>query len=89
MLSRLDSRELTEWYADYLIEPWSERRADVRSALIAQILAEVNRDRKRRAQPYKLDDFMAVPPELPKRKVMHWKTMKAMLKAMSGTIKRK
>jgi hypothetical protein len=89
MLSRLDSRELTEWYADYLAEPWSERRADVRAAIIAQILAEINRDRKRRPTPYRLDELMAVPPIETKKKAMPWQAMKMMLKAVSKTIKGK
>ena len=89
MLSQLDSRELTEWYADYLTEPWSERRADVRCGIIAQILAETNRDRKRRPMPYRLDEFMAVLPAKTEKKSMPWKAMKAMLKAVSKTIKGK
>ena len=88
-MSRLDSRELTEWYADYLTEPWSERRADIRAAIIAQILAEINRDRKRRPRPYRLDEFMAVPPPEQKKKAMPWQAMKMMLKAVSKTIKGK
>jgi hypothetical protein len=71
------------------MEPWSERRADVRSAIIAQILAETNRDRKRRPRPFRLDEFLAVPPYKPKKKGMPWKAMKMMLKAVSKTIRSK
>lgn len=80
---------MTDWYVYYVIEPWGQRRADVRSAIIAQILAETNRDRKRRPYPYRLDEFMAVPPETRKKKSMPWQAMKMMLKAVSNTIKGK
>jgi flagellar basal body rod protein FlgC len=35
-----------------------EKRADARAALIASILANVNRDRKKRKKPFTLEDFM-------------------------------
>lgn len=40
------------------LEPFGEERADLRSAQIAQLIAEPNRDPKRRSQPFKLSDFM-------------------------------
>ena len=35
-----------------------QRRLDYRSAMICSILAEINRDRKRRPRPFSPDDFM-------------------------------
>jgi hypothetical protein len=44
----------------HLRERWQARetREDRRTALIACILANVNRDPKRRAQPFEIEDFM-------------------------------
>jgi len=40
------------------IEPFGEKRADYRAALIARTIAEVNRNPKKKTTPYKLDDFL-------------------------------
>ena len=37
------------------------QREDRRFALIASILANANRDRKKRRRPFKIDDFMPKP----------------------------
>lgn len=50
--------ELTEWAEYYAIEPFGEWRADVRTALLASMQANLNRDEKKRPEPYGLDDFM-------------------------------
>lgn len=54
----ISAEELTEWMALYRLEPWGEERGDMRAALIASIIANVNRDPKKRPQPYELKDFM-------------------------------
>ena len=56
LLSRCSSQELTEWQAYYNIEPFGEYRADIRSAIIACVLANVNRGKNTPA--FKVDDFM-------------------------------
>jgi len=56
LLTRCDSRELTEWLAYYQIEPWGEERADLRAAINTTVLANVNRGKSQRA--YKIEDFM-------------------------------
>lgn len=58
MLRRMSSQELTDWQAYAAIEPFGEERADMRSALIASVLANVHRDPKKRPQPFTIDDFM-------------------------------
>lgn len=55
---RMSSREFAEWVAYSEIEPWGEWRADYRAASIQRTLAEINRDRKKRQQPYTAMDFM-------------------------------
>lgn len=56
LLSRIDSRELTEWMAFYSLEPWGTEAEDVRTGIIASTVANVNRDPKKKA--YKIRDFM-------------------------------
>lgn len=58
LLDTLTYRELVDWGVHYKSEPWGDLRADVRSAQIAMILANTNRDPKKRPEPYKLVDFM-------------------------------
>ena len=40
------------------IEPFGEERADVRAGIIASVIANVNRDAKKRSQPFAPSDFM-------------------------------
>ena len=58
MLAAMTSRELTELLSFHAIEPLGEERADLRSAIVASTLANVNRDSKRHPQPYRPKDFM-------------------------------
>ena len=43
-------------------------REDYRSAQICWILAEINRDKKQRARPFKVDEFIIEPKEEKKQK---------------------
>jgi len=56
LLSRISSRELTEWRAYYGLEPFGEDRADLRAGIVASTMANVFR--KSGAKPYKAQDFM-------------------------------
>ena len=70
MLSEMRPSELTEWLAFYADSPFGEERADLRAAIVASTIANVNRDSKRRPQPFKPVDFMPyqhVEPETPER----------------------
>ena len=58
MLARMSSRELTEWMAYFTIEPWGEERADLRAGIVASVIANVNRDPRKRPRPYRPEDFM-------------------------------
>ena len=48
--------EFDGWQAFYLINPWGESRADLRSAVVAHVIANVNRKKGSRA--FKPKDFM-------------------------------
>lgn len=57
LLDRMSGQELAEWRAFSLLEPFGEERADMRSAMVAQILANVNRGKDQ--APFKLEDFLS------------------------------
>ena len=56
LLSRISSRELTEWQAYYSLDPFGEDRADLRAGIIAATTA--NMLRAKGAKGYKPQDFM-------------------------------
>lgn len=58
LLSRVTSAELTEWIAFAELEPFGEERADLRAGIVASTVAEVNRNPKKRKQPFTPQDFL-------------------------------
>ena len=58
LLSRLSSRQISEWMAYYAIEPFGEERADLRMAILASLIANVNRDPAKRREPFTPAEFM-------------------------------
>ena len=54
----MSSRELSEWMAFFSLEPWGADIEDWRFAMLASVIANVNRDPKKRKKPYKPSDFM-------------------------------
>jgi hypothetical protein len=54
----MSAEDWLAWQHYYSLEPWSEERADLRSGMIAAVIAETNRDRKKRRKPYTAADFM-------------------------------
>jgi hypothetical protein len=54
----LSSRTVAEWMAYASIEPFGEERADLRAGIIASVIANVNRDPKKRREPFTEFDFM-------------------------------
>ena len=58
MLTRHTSRELSEWIAYARIEPFGFHRTDVGFATIACVVANANRDPKKKSQPFTIDDFI-------------------------------
>lgn len=71
---------LSERYKD------TESRLDYRAALICTVLAEINRDRKKRPKPFKPDDFM---PQKPKKKLkpeQMVKSLEVITQMMGGEI---
>ena len=58
LLSEISSRELSEWMAYERLEPFGEKRADLRSAIVASTVANTARDEKKRRRPYTPEEFM-------------------------------
>lgn len=56
LLSRIDSRELSEWQAFFRLEPMPEQRADFRSGVIASVIANSNRTKN--TKPFEPHDFI-------------------------------
>lgn len=58
MLRDMTGPQLLEWRAYADLEPFDEERADLRAAQICAVLAEVNRDKKKRPEPFTPKDFL-------------------------------
>lgn len=58
LLSRISSRELSEWIAYAQLEPFGEARADLRAGIVASTMANTARDPKKRKKPFEPEEFM-------------------------------
>lgn len=59
----MPASELLEWMEYERLEPWGSWRDNWHHALNASILANVNRDPKRKSTPFTVADFMYEDPE--------------------------
>lgn len=50
--------EFVEWLAYSRIEPFGDERADWRAAMVASVIAEVNRNAKKRKRSFQPKDFL-------------------------------
>ena len=82
MLSRIDSKELSEWAAYYSIEPFGYfRSADLPAGIVASTIANCNRTKN--SKTFSPKDFMAVG-EQAQGKAMEEDEMQNILQAMTG-----
>lgn len=58
LLHRMTWKQFVGWMRYYQQEPFGEERADLRSAIVASVIANANRDGKRRPRPFSPRDFM-------------------------------
>ncbi len=58
MLDSAPSKMLTEWRAFWNLNPQGQWRSDLRSGIVASVIANVNRDSKRKPEPFTAKDFM-------------------------------
>lgn len=56
-MREIDSQEFAEWMAYSLYEPFGPEREDQRAGMVAALIANVNRDEKKRSEPYDVEDF--------------------------------
>lgn len=84
MGQRLSALEFEEWLAYNAIDPIGLERADAAAGIVASVIANVNRDPKKKPDPFTAADFMPrydrkrsdVPPE------SKWQQQKAAFKAL-------
>lgn len=81
----MDSREFAEWLAFNKIEPFGDARADLRSGIVASIVANCNRAKG--AKAFKPTDFMPDFDAKPKEQSME--QMQSLLKIAASTVKAK
>lgn len=58
LLAQTSSLELSEWRAFYALEPFGDLVADQRHGIAQSLAANLQRDAKRRPQPYQPEDFI-------------------------------
>lgn len=81
MLTRIDSRELTEWVAYYNMNPWGPERADLNAGIIASTVANCHATKGK----FRPRDFMVDygkrnrPPQTPEQIMDRVKLIHAML----------
>lgn len=56
MLRSITAKQFQEWYLYAQIEPFGEKRADLRMAATNALLANINRGKNQ--TPYKIEDFL-------------------------------
>jgi len=78
LLSRISSKELSEWMAYFQLEPFGEGRADLRMGILASLVS--NMFTKKGSKRYTPKDFM---PEFDKPKV-DWREMLQKVKIINA-----
>ena len=58
LMREIDSEEFSWWLAYYKVDPFGPERDDLRSAIQSQLLANINRDTKKKPTPFTIKDFM-------------------------------
>jgi hypothetical protein len=84
MLRSMSATQFRAWVSYAELEPFDETRADRRAALIAWMLAEINRDRKKRPSAWKIEDFLLKYGDDITRRRQTWQEQQANLLAALG-----
>jgi len=80
LLTRISSRELTEWIAYAELDPFGEWRADLRAGIVASTMANTARDPKRRAKAWTAQDFM---PQFERKEPKSWEDQLSMVEMLN------
>jgi len=62
LMQAITGPQLADWLDFYAVEPWGDTRADLRAGIVAAVIANANRDAKRRPEPFTPADFMPLAP---------------------------
>lgn len=57
MLAEMSAEQFFQWRVYYSLNPFGERRKDLRAGTLAALTANVNRDPKKCPRPFKPEDF--------------------------------
>lgn len=82
MLAEMPARLLTEWMLFYGLEPFGERRADLRAGIIAATVANASRSKRRR--PYHAEQFMPKLGDDVEEQAPDWETLLDRVKAINA-----
>jgi hypothetical protein len=82
MLRGLTAKQFTEWEHFAQLEPFDETRQDYRIASIVTMLANINRDPKKKG--YELSDFVLKFDEVPPKKKQTWAEQEMILKVIAA-----
>lgn len=78
-------QQLIDWMVFEELEPFGDQKMADMFGSVVQVIANVNRDKKKRPQIYELEDCKLYfgDAEKPKPKVMPWQQMKAYAQAIA------
>lgn len=86
MLRAMSAELFNEWRLYDELEPFGPERADYRAASIVSVLANANRNSKKKPKPYTIDDCRLLFGDAAQTKVKpktDWRTMKALAVMMT------
>ena len=92
MLDEMTWTQFVAWQEYANLEPFGEERSDLRSGIVASVIANSNRDPKRQSRPFKPSDFMPqfqaaadkAAKRVPLTDASEWEGIKAMARAVGG-----
>jgi hypothetical protein len=58
LLDTMSATELADWAAYYAVEPWGSEAAFLRTGIVTALIANTNRDSKRKPEPFVPSDFI-------------------------------
>ena len=82
MLENISSKLLTEWMAFFSLEPFGYEAELHGSAITSSVIANVNRDSKKKSDPFTAQDFLPQEPESPEDKPSVFARLKEYLKSV-------
>lgn len=77
MLAEMSTEQFFFWRAYYSLEPFGEKRQDLRIGTLASLIANVNRDPRKRSRPFSPEDFFTSLQDKKRKKVGARKPMSA------------